>query len=82
MINVDSILRIKLRRLKKLRQSKIILSVSRSMMTSKNRNYWKSARAVRKNSYNNTPVVDGIHGNSEIANVFKSKFSALYSRYT
>ena len=48
-------------------------------MTSKNRNYWKSARAVRKNHYNNTPVVDGIHGNSEIANVFKSKFSALYS---
>ena len=27
----------------------------------------------------NTLVVDGIHGNSEIANVFKSKFSALYS---
>ena len=26
-----------------------------------------------------TPVVGGIHGNSEIANVFKSKFSALYS---
>ena len=46
---------------------------------SKNRNYWKSARAVRKKNYNNTPVVDGIHGNSEIANVFKSKFSALYS---
>ena len=69
----------KLRGLKKLRQSKIKLSVSRSMMTSKNRNYWKSARAVRKNRYNNTPVVDGIHGNSEIANVFKSKFSALYS---
>ena len=62
-----------------MRQSKIKLSVSRSMMTSKNRNYWKSARAVRKNCYNNTPVVDGIHGNSEIAKVFKSKFSALYS---
>ena len=38
----------KLRELKKLRQSKIKLSVSKSMMTSKNRNYWKSARAVRK----------------------------------
>ena len=46
----------KLRGLKKLRQSKIKLSVSRSMMTSKNRNYWKSARAVRKILYNNTPV--------------------------
>ena len=34
---------------------------------------------LEKNRYNNTPVVDGIHGNSEIANVFKSKFSALYS---
>ena len=42
------------------------MSVSRSMMTIKNRNYWKSARAVRKNRYNNTPVVDGIHGNSKI----------------
>ena len=31
-----------------------------------------------KNRYNNTPVVDGIHGTSEIANVFKSKFSVLY----
>ena len=69
----------KLRGFKKLRQPKIKLSVSRDTMTSKNRNYWKSARAVRKNRYNNTPVVDGIHGNSEIANVFKSKFSALYN---
>ena len=69
----------KLRGLKKLKQSKIKLSVSRSMMISKNRNYWKSARAVRKYCYNNTPVVDCIHGNSEIANVFQSKFSALYS---
>ena len=68
-----------LRGLEKLRQSKIKLSVSRSMMTSKNRNYLKSARAVRKHRHKNTPVVDGIHGNSEIANVFKSKFNALYS---
>ena len=67
-----------LRGLTKLRQSKIKLSVSRSMMTSKNRNYYKSTRAVRKNRYNNTPVVDGIHGNSEITNVFKSKFSVPY----
>ena len=79
MKNNRNVYHYKLRGLKKLRQSKIKLSVSRSMMTSKNRNYWKSARAVRKNRYNNTPVVDGIHGNSEIANVFKSKFSALYS---
>ena len=49
------------------------------MMTSTNRNYCKSACAVRKNRYNNTLVVDGIHGNSEIANVFKSKFRSLYS---
>ena len=49
------------------------------MMTSRKRYYWKSARAVRKNHHNNTPVVDGIHGNSEIANVCKSQFSALYS---
>ena len=69
----------KLCRLKKLRQSKSKMSVSRNMMKSKCRNYWKSARDVRKNRYNNTPVVDGIHGSSIIANVFISKFSALYS---
>ena len=57
------------------------MSVSRSMMTSKNRNYWKYARGDKKKSlaYNNSPVVDGIHGNSELANVFKSKLSVLYS---
>ena len=42
-------------------------------MTSKNRNYCKSAPAVQKNYYNNTQVADDIHGNSEIANVFKTK---------
>ena len=39
------------------------------MMTTKLRNYWMSARAVRNNRYNNTPVVDGIPGNLEIVNV-------------
>ena len=49
------------------------------MLRSNKRNYWRSARAVRKNNYNSTLTVDGIHGTSEIANHFKTKFSGLYS---
>ena len=69
----------KLRKLKRLKQSKIKDSISRCMIRSKNRNYWRSARAVRKNNYNSTLTVDGIHGTSEIANHFKTTFSGLYS---
>ena len=49
------------------------------MLRSNKRNYWRSARVVRKNNYNSTLTVDGIHGTSEIANHFKTKFSGLYS---
>ena len=69
----------KLRKLKRRKQSKIKDSISRCMLRSNKRNYWRSARAVRKNNYNSTLTVDGIHGTSEIANHFKTKFSGLYS---
>ena len=49
------------------------------MLLSNKRNYWRSAPVVRKNNYNSTLTVDGIHGTSEIANHFKTKFSGLYS---
>ena len=42
------------------------------MLRSNKRNYWRSARAVRKNKYNSTLTVDGIHGTSEIANHYKT----------
>ena len=48
------------------------------MIRSNKRNYWRSAPAVRKNNYNSTLTVDGIHGTSEIANHLKTKFSGLY----
>ena len=69
----------KLRKIKRLKQSKIKDSISRCMLRSNKRNYWRSARAVRKNNYNSALTVDGIHGTSEIANHFKTKFSRLYS---
>ena len=69
----------KLRKLKRRKQSKIKDSISRCMLRSNKRNYWRSACAVRKNNYNSTLTVDGIHGTSEIANHFKTKFSGLYS---
>jgi len=55
------------------------MSVSRSLLKSNNRNYWQSIRAIRKNTYNSTPIVDGIYGNVSIANHFKDKFSLLYN---
>ena len=54
------------------------------MLRSNKRNYWKSARAVRKNKCNSTLIYlfekYGIPGTSEIANHFKAKLSGLYSR--
>ena len=49
------------------------------MLCSNKRNYWRSARAVRKNKYNSTLTVDGIHDTSEIPYHFQTKFSGLYS---
>ena len=48
------------------------------MLYSNKRKYWRSARAVRKNKYNSTLTVSGIHGTSENANHFITKFSGLY----
>ena len=34
------------------------------------------------NTYNNTPVVDGIHSGTDIANHFKNKYNTLYNSVT
>ena len=61
------------------------------MLRIKNRNYWKTARVKRKNSFNCTNVVDGVKGDSQIhiyiyiiilyciANLFKDKYERLFN---
>ena len=61
-----------LRSLKKKKHSKTLLRI-------KNRNYWKTARVERKNKFNCTNVVDGVKGDSEIANLFKDKYERLFN---
>ena len=39
--------------------------------------YWKSTSAIRKNKYNTTQVVDGVCGDSNIANLFRKKYQSL-----
>ena len=55
-----------LRSLKKKKHSKTMLQI-------KNRNYWKTARVERKNKFNCTNVVDGVKGDSQIANLFTQR---------
>ena len=38
---------------------------------------WKASRAIRKNNFNCTNVVDGVEGSSKIANLFKDKYEHL-----
>ena len=69
----------KLRKLIRLKQSTIKDSISRCMLRSNKRNYWRSVFDVRKNKYKSNITIDGIHGTSEIANRFKTKLSVLYN---
>ena len=41
--------------------------------------YWKSTRAIRKNNYNSTQVVDGTSGDANIANLFRGKYVSLFN---
>ncbi len=68
-----------LRALRKRKQQKVKLSVSKSMLRSSCTNYWKTSRAIRKHNYNTTSVVDGIHGDTQIANHFREKYSQLFN---
>ena len=67
-----------LRALKK-KHSKTRTSLSKSMLRTKNRNYWKTACVKRKNKFNCTNVVDGVKGDSQIANLFKDKYERLFN---
>ena len=63
-------------------QSKIKQSVSKDLLGSDYKNYWKTVKSLRVNTYNNTPVVDGIHSGPDIANHFKNKYNTLYNSVT
>ena len=41
--------------------------------------YWKASRAIRKNNFNCTNVLDGVEGGSKIANLFKDKYERLFN---
>ena len=41
--------------------------------------YWNACRAIRKNNFNCTNVVDGVEGGSKIANLFKDKYERLFN---
>ena len=69
----------KLRALRKKRHIKTKLSLSKSMLRNKPTTYWKSASAIRKNKYNTTQMVDGVCGDSSIADLFGRKYQSLYN---
>ena len=49
------------------------------MLCSNNGKYWKSARVLRRNNYNCTNVVDGVKGDTQIANLFKDTYKRLFN---
>ena len=49
------------------------------MLRNKPTTYWKSASAIRKNKYNTTQMVDGVCGDSSIADLFRRKYQSLYN---
>ena len=68
-----------LRKLKKDKQKYIRQSISSEMLSSNHRDYWKSVKAIRKNNFNSTVVVDGLQDNTDIANHFMQKYCELFN---
>ena len=54
-------------------------SVSKNMLQSNNRSYWKNAEIIREKNFNTVPVIDVTQGNTAIADLFRDKFSILYN---
>ena len=71
-----------LKDLKKKKRSNIKQSVSKDLQRSDYKNYWKTVKSLRVNTYNSTPVVDGIHSGTDIANHFKNKYITIYNSVT
>ena len=69
----------KLRAMRKIKQSKTKQSVSRGMLRNSPTTYWKSTRAIRKNNYYSTQVVDRTSGDANIANLFRNQYISLFN---
>ena len=65
-----------LRSLKKQRDDKIRVAISKEALQSSKDTYWSKVDFIRKN---NTSVIDGHTGDMNIANHFQNKFSHLYN---
>ena len=48
-------------------------SVSKNMLQSNNRNYWKNAENIRKKNFNTVLVIDRTQGDATIADIIKDK---------
>ena len=68
-----------MRALRKNKLSEAKQSVLRGMLRNKPTTYWKSKRAIRKNNYNSTQIVDGTSGDANIANLFRCKYGSLFN---
>ena len=69
----------KLRALRKNKQNKTKLSVSKTMLRNSSTTYWKSTHAIRKRNYNTTQMVDGTSGDSNTVNIFRRKYKSLFN---
>ena len=54
-------------------------SVSKSLLQSNNRNYWKNDEIICKKNFNIVPVIDGTQGDTAIADRFTDTYSLLYN---
>ena len=68
-----------LRALKKKKHYKTKISISKSILRSDKTCYWKVSRAICKNSFDCTNVVDSVEGGSKIANLVKDKYERLFN---
>ena len=82
MCRCRSVYHYKLRALKKKKQNKIRIAISKKALQDTNQRYWKSVKLLRKNNYNTTSTVDGHVGCKNIANHFQSKFKLLFNSVT
>ena len=68
-----------LRSMKKQRDDKIRVAISKETLQSSKDTYWSQVNSIRKNTFNTTSVIDGHTGDMNIANHFQNKFSHLYN---
>ena len=68
-----------LRSLKKQRDDKIRVAISKETLQSSKDTYWSKVDSIQKNNFNTTSVIDDHTGDMNIANHFQNKFSHLYN---